>query len=445
VSVVKQKLPDIPNQQPPEQANVEQHSVEAIHKTTIKPIVTKILSIYTSILILLNVSWSMNSLIVLIILVMTGVFNITFDNKIFGFKFAGRKYALSSDASDACRWIVNIIFADVPLSLLMDLQPLALAGFWTLVLVSIVAETYQRKHRYFVFGIAFCASVVCMIVTADILTLHDLEFWIINQLAISAFFVSIEAFWNDATVRHLDSEQSAAESKKRLEEAMAKADSLRRLALVGEHARIISHEVTNLIMGFELISQVNKSAELDSMRTGLNYLQLVSRLVLDDIQVEPLVQKSRFDDLLMNVDQVLGKQISKKRIEWVVSRDSVPAGISFFERSGSTYLILQNIIKNAREAVQRKHSNFAKGKIRLECTLNGDALKISVFDNGDGLTDLQLHEMRHGLSRTHQIDGHGIGMHFVFSECKKNSFSFHANRTPSGETEIGITVNVNKF
>ena len=66
------------------------------------------------------------------------------------------------DASDAVRWGVNITLTDIPLTFLLGLSDVALAGFWSLVVISVIAEIHNPKYRYPVFAYALIASTVAI-------------------------------------------------------------------------------------------------------------------------------------------------------------------------------------------------------------------------------------------------------------------------------------------
>jgi signal transduction histidine kinase len=411
-------------------------AVESLHKKTIKPIITPLLSVYTVILIIFDFSVSWRWASVVGIAAATALFNISRDSKPIHFRFFGKTLNLGMDASDAVRWGVNITLTDIPLTFLLGLSGVALAGFWSLVVISIIAEIHNPKYRYPVFAYALIASTVAIYLRMPEMSGANLFFWNANLLALSAFFLMMEIYWKKAIIEKM-------ESDKKLTETVRWADELYRNAIVAQHARVISHEVANLAMGINLISQNQKEwNELASIRSSVGYLQRVTRLVLDDLQEDPLQHICSLDKLLDDVSLVLGKPIIRKGIQWKVTCDSSLSGCVFSERAGSTFLILQNLVKNASESIQRRHVNLWDGVIQILVTRQDDGFLMMVEDNGHGLTADMIQRIKKGNAMSDRENGHGLGLRFVFNECNKNGFVLHAGNCEGGGARIGISVKI---
>ena len=246
----------------------------------------------------------------------------------------------------------------------------------------------------------------------------------------------MEIYWKKAIIAKM-------ESDKKLTETVRWADELYRNAIVAQHARVISHEVANLAMGINLISQNQKEwDELASIRSSVGYLQRVTRLVLDDLQEDPLQHICSIDKLLDDVSLVLGKPIIRKGIQWKVRCDSDLSGGVFSERAGSTFLILQNLVKNASESIQRRHVNLGDGVIQILVTRQDDGFLMMVEDNGHGLTAEMIQRIKKGTAMSDRENGHGLGLRFVFNECNKNGFVLHAGNCEGGGARIGISVKI---
>lgn len=410
--------------------------VEALHKHTIKPIVTKLLSVYTAILIIFSFALTWQWLGVLLVAGATAVFNRSRDSKPINLKFMGRRRTLSIDASDAIRWVINISLADAPLTFLLGLTDAALAGFWTLVCISIIAETHNRRFRYSVFGYALMVSSACIYALDPGITPKEMIFWIVNLATIGAFFVSVESYWTKAIVDKL-------ENKKKLEDTIRWADELYRNAIVAQHARVIAHEVANLAMGVNLITQDQKEPEQWSgIRTSVGYLQRVTRLVLDDLDEEPMQQICVLDNLISDVNTVIGRQVMRKGIRWSLKNELAEPNLKFVERAGSTYLIIQNFAKNAMEAIQRHHKNLSEGIITFKIGLRGDRAFLTVEDNGHGFAEDIIPKIRAGMSVSSFENGHGLGLRFVHTECQKNGFELHVENLETRGAAIGVSIRI---
>lgn len=417
-------------------SKVVELEVESLHKHTIKPIVTQLLSIYTAVLIIFSFSATLQWLGVLCIAGATAIFNRSRDSKPINLKYLGIRQELSIDASDAVRWVVNISLADAPLTFLLGLPDSSLAGFWALVCISIIAETRDRRFRYPVFVYALFVSSSCIYLLNPTIQFKEIFFWVINLIAIGAFFVQLESYWTKATVDKL-------ESQNKLEETIRWADELYRNASVAQHARVIAHEVANLAMGVNLITQDKIGPEhWGGIKTSVSYLQRVTRLVLDDLDEDPMQQICMLDDLISDVTAVLGRQITRRGIQWFLIKDPSCLGKSFVERAGSTYLIIQNLVKNATEAIQRKHDHLTDGVITLKVYFKDDHIFVIVEDNGHGFSSDTIRNIKDGASVTNRENGHGLGLRFVHNECRKNGFELQVGNTDTHGAAIGISIKV---
>lgn len=412
---------------------IDYAACESIAKTAVKPFVSAVLNVYTAFLIVVSYSFSWDWVLVLVITGYTAWFNTFMLHKTFSIRIPGRRYSFTPDQSDAIRWLINIAITEIPLSFLLNVSTLALAGFWTLVGISIIAELHQRRYRYAVYTISLVSSIVCILLINPNIDPSEMAFWVLNQVAIGAFFESLETHWVSSILNQIKGE-------KRLKAAVTRADSMFRNALVGEHAQIIAHEVANLTMSLDFAMHNERKVNVQAIRSSLNYLQRVTRLVLDDIQAEAFQQICQVGDLIHDINVIIGKQVSKRGIKWKLIANEEVKSMLYSERSGSSYLCLQNIVKNACEAIEREHSNVGSGIIELRVFANEVELQVTVTDNGGGLdTELKAKLLR-GSAESRNPLGHGLGMRFVYSECYKNEFRLIVESTQKIGSTIGFGI-----
>ena len=228
------------------------------------------------------------------------------------------------------------------------------------------------------------------------------------------------------------------------------AEALQREAAIGHSTRAISHELNNLIGVADLSTErIRKqqatggdaSKNIERLEKSLSYMRKVSKLVLDDLGSEKALKRcislaELEDDLRLLLCN--GITHCQARLEF----DFPPnAGDYWFEeRTGSTYLILHNLAKNAYEAVLEKFGDQPGGLIRISARAEGKQLVLSVYDNGQGMSEEQVEDIRQQIQDTSKISGHGLGLKFSQRELSKNNFTLDTESLDHGYSIFHIAI-----
>lgn len=328
-----------------------------------------------------------------------------------------------SDTVDTLRWSITFLF-DAYIVWALNFPEVLAVILW-LILTFCALLTPRHPHNKLI--LASVASI-CFCILVFLLYPTDLRTEI--GLIIS-YFSLIFILWK--LERHFaeEMEQVFAERMQR-ERIEREAEALQREAAIGHSTRAINHELNNLIGVADLSTErIRKqqasggdiSKDIERLEKSLSYMRKVSKLVLDDLGSEKALKRcislaELEDDLRLLLCN--GITHCQARLEF----DFPPnAGDYWFEeRTGSTYLILHNLAKNAYEAVVGKFGDQPGGLIRISARVEGERLELSVYDNGVGMSEEQVEDIQLQTAKTSKINGHSLGLRFVQQECIHNNF-----------------------
>ena len=85
------------------------------------------------------------------------------------------------------------------------------------------------------------------------------------------------------------------------------------------------------------------------------------------------------------------------------------------------------------QAVLAKFDGQPGGVIRMSAAVEGERLVLAVYDNGVGMSAQQVEYIRRQVVVSGKIEGHGLGLQFVWRECVGNGFALAVE---SGEGEF---------
>ncbi len=227
------------------------------------------------------------------------------------------------------------------------------------------------------------------------------------------------------------------------------AEMLQRDAAIGHSTRAINHELNTLIGVANIstfqIEAKNKSSditeEIERLNKSLSYMGRVSSLILDGLgsrhaskRIISLAELCDDLKLLLCLDSEF--YLEQLRFEFPENAENY----EFEERTGSTYLIIHNLVKNAYEAVLGRHGRAPSGVIKIKARIADDNIFLSVYDNGIGMSSQEIEEIHNQISITTKLDGHGLGLKFVKSECVKNGMDVVINSVPNQYSLFEIKV-----
>jgi len=106
-------------------------------------------------------------------------------------------------------------------------------------------------------------------------------------------------------------------------------------------------------------------------------------------------------------------------------------------RSDATGLhrLLTNLLANARKAVE----GSPQPSVRLACAVTEDGIRLSVADNGCGMTPEQLHQLYVPFAGSFR-EGTGLGMSLVYKFVQAMGWRIAVESAPGQGTLVQITI-----
>jgi signal transduction histidine kinase len=341
-----------------------------------------------------------------------------------------------SDGADLARWIFNICCFDVVIFTVFQPSLTALMALWMMVIFAAQADTFKRKYQSTILVIAVLTATAMMYFMHPDVPLSE-------RILVYAIFVSLtvlsnnsERTWiNEIIARHR-AQNLEFEAITRERDMSELADKLKFDAMLGENLKFFSHEINNLIFILE-VHQERKGPD-DVVLKTIKKMKGIAHLVLSNIDGRVKTESQQFTSLASDVQQILLKRISLEKVEVSFIFDSNLNNECFWERKGSTFYILNNLVNNAVKSM----ANRTGRKLEVEFQRNHALVSISVRDNGVGIPKHQISNILAGTAKTSRDDGHGIGMKFVLSECEKNGFTLNVESVVDEGTVITLLIDL---
>ena len=360
------------------------------------------------------------SLIGMGVLAVIVAFNALLSHKNRVIKTTWGEFETRSDEVDTIRWFVNFIL-DMFLVWSFDVHSTAIVMVWLLLTLGAMADIQKKRNKLFIIGVSFftfCTLVIFFYsldtktliyliscYSALVLILWKLEGYLIQEIAL---------FLIERTQRELMEDEAL---------------KIQREAAIGNSTRAISHELSNLIgvarLSTEMLHdpQCKQEEELERLDKVLSYMTKISSLVLDDLG-KGSVTKRRVSlaDLKNDIRLLLCFSFNEDIVSIVVDFPEDADQCFFEERTGSTYLIIHNLVKNAYEAITEVRPQRSSGIIKIMARKGNKEISISVLDNGPGITEEQYITIESDTITTSRNRGHSLGLKFVRKECRLNGF-----------------------
>lgn len=229
------------------------------------------------------------------------------------------------------------------------------------------------------------------------------------------------------------------------------AHCLQRDAAVGHSVRVVTHEINNLIGIAKLsvdnlrYSPVAMPKDIDRLEKALGYMTQVTHLILDGIGNKHATTRTlSLAELQDDVRLLIGHGQSYPQVALSVVFSPDAAQYRFEERTGATYLIIHNLVKNALEAVEARFGEQLGGEVRVTAEVLDNQIVIAVEDNGVGMTAAQIEAVMRGNGQSFKVNGHGLGLGFVLGECERNGFLFKVTQGEGHGTGFQLSITANK-
>lgn len=113
--------------------------------------------------------------------------------------------------------------------------------------------------------------------------------------------------------------------------------------------------------------------------------------------------------------------------------------------AGKLNQVFMNIINNAAQAVMTSHENDNDGQVVIRTYRDGDFVKISISDNGMGMTDEVKQKIFEPFFTTKKAgEGTGLGLSIVFSIIELHKGAIEVNSELGKGTEFLISLPINQ-
>ena len=369
----------------------------------------------------------------------TAAFNIFLTTGYLRVKFRNIHLKKRSETVDLVRWIFNIAVTDTLLAVTLPMSFEEFVNFWFFLSVCSFADNFARKFRLFISGI-------CFVLFFSIAYFHFHENHLLKNLFLAFgifsflfIFSKLEKYWVESLKDLVDSEQAKAE-------IVLESEKMRIDAVLGMQSRHISHELGNMIMVIDASVHLMKKslslenqavlARLAQLEKAINYIRKINHLVIDSIRFKAEIRTVAVAEFFEDIEILFGKDLTSKGIQWRSELDETLISYEFQERSGSLFLIMQNILKNSNESMQNSLDKELRENSCLSFVISRVAdqnfMQIHIKDNGCGMEEHILQKILRGQMVSDKKNGHGLGLSFVHSECGKNKIEL------SGTSYVGV-------
>ncbi len=343
-----------------------------------------------------------------------------------------------SDAFDTFRWTVNFPL-DAFIAWSFEAPTASIVVAWIILTFGALTEVYDKRNKL----ITALVSLVCLVALFSLVNPVPVA----DQLFLVACFVSVLFIFWRLEVSLVKEMQEFFKERLQREHIEAEAEKMRRDAVIGASVRSLTHEINNLAAIASLTSMqirndaTEKGENLERLDRSLELMTKTSCLVLDDLGGYCATLRSYSLNQLMQDTRLLLGGLARE--ETAGLRFSVPNTKDhnqFIERSGSTYLIIHNLVRNGFQATREKFGDQAGGVVEVAAVVDGEHIQLSVKDNGAGMSEQQADFIRDGCAETSRPEGHGLGMRFVHRECLENGYDLDVESRLGEGTRVTVQI-----
>jgi len=344
-----------------------------------------------------------------------------------------RKTGYRTDAWDAGRWLVNLVIVDLFLTYALR-PPLVVTGMvWTLLVISSQSDLFRKSYRNLV--------TAAGIITASFATIHFYPDESLRSRLFACFalglttlvFAKMEEFWCKDLERRLQLEQIESDARARLHAAEKNAQ-------IGMQARTIAHELGNLIQTLELSATNPGEIDRTQLTRSLYFIKRINRIVLRDIDQQLKSHVIRVQELVDDVELLLRPDAKSLPCRLIVKTHPGVLEMQFGERPGTLFLIIQNLVRNAIDAIAAANMPPGKGLISLDFTMRDHELRVEIMDNGVGMTESEIDGLFKGTHESKRAGKHGLGFLFVRDEAARNKIRIEVTSRPDFGTTFVLFV-----
>lgn len=417
--------------------------LQSYYKKLYEKVVGPVLGLGTLMLCVTNYRYDMNFFTAIAIIVPLFAFAQITALKNWKIKTPFMTIETKTDYFDSFRWFVLFSF-DILICLKLGASHGQITLIWTLLLFGALVETTRKQFRYPTIAYGYLSYLVLVYLSAQsqrVVNYSELVFYFACMAGTTAFFLATES-WLINTL------QSFFVTRGDLERLESEAENIKKNAFIGSQLQIYLHEVNNALMLIDLSGrQIEKSDPKSAQRLkrALNRIGSVKNLVLDQLSDKNLKEERQISTVKEFIDDLNETLIKVLSMNSHASIQINTAGLKdqdfknmFGQRPGALYYILANLTKNSAEAI---HSiGRENGFIEIKMYCSEESFHIEVHDNGGGLNEKQIEDIRNKKLKTSKKNGHGWGTIFVINECEKSQIGLEINSTPGEGTTFCLTL-----
>ena len=210
-----------------------------------------------------------------------------------------------------------------------------------------------------------------------------------------------------------------------------------RLAVMGEMAARLAHQLrTPLATALLYTAHLGDSALAGHERRGfaekalerLRHLETLIRDMLLFVKGETAAWETvAVSSVLEELKQVIGPQMSRRSLHFTVHDQS--AGASLLADRKALSGALMSLLENAMQATPEG------GRVRLECAQAGDAVVLTVRDDGRGIA-AEIQELLFEPFFTTRAEGTGLGLAIVRSVAQSMGGAARVKSAPGAGSEF---------
>lgn len=346
-----------------------------------------------------------------------------------------------SDGFDTFRWCINLVL-DVFVAYSLQLSVASSVAIWLILSFGAMTEVFNWRNRLITLGVA----TACFAVILYSANVKWIDFTYLMSCYAGLIFILLQL------ERWILTEMTAySEEIRKREEEQRLSDSLVKEAIIGSQARMIVHEVNNMLFIIKNASIMEKisasskdSKNIARIDRSVEILSKLSKLVLDDMPArDETFRMHSFDDLSADIKLLMVKHFSvDDKIKITMIWEPFGQQCQFKELPGTTYLIIHNMVKNATEALAEKYKGIRGGEIEITSRKTGDGISVSVRDNGPGLDAAKIAAIKNETATTSKFHGkgHGLGLRFTVQYIRKNGFQFEIESEPGLSTNLSLII-----
>ncbi len=375
------------------------------------------------------------------VVLLLDVFNVYFSIKNRVLKTRFGTIESRSDGFDTMRWCLTLI-GDAYIIFALGASTSEAFAIWLILTFGALTEVYLPRNRVITSAFALAGLVAVLALTGATL-LHSI-YLVACFVGLIAILIQMER-WIFKEMQSYHGEILEKEQFRR------KSEAVMREAIVGNQARMIVHEVNNMLFiiknasALEALAKTEENKNLNRIKRSVDILSRLGRLVLDDLPGQDSAPRQLgVDDLGKDLALLLAKQFSESGLTFTLDWRAAASDLSMTELPGTTYLILHNLVKNACEAVATKFDGQPGGAVsmtsELAPTANGRKLAIRIKDNGPGMTTDKIAAILEEKAETSKTNGHGLGLKFTMQFVRRNSYDIGITSAPNAGTEIVLSI-----